>query len=419
MPKFFSRSGPSFSKAFFTAGWLGTEQWVPSVAATPSLVMKSMKSFSRDTHALIIKMVKPAKRSVATIGFSILSTTLLWSNGAYAKILATQDFYFVDSIGVSASGSSQQLIDLVIANAQASSLATTFFPGGGAFTQTMAFGSGHAADANNFILGNTTVIPGIFSFSGKQVLSILVSSDIEQINKTLGTSGVLDLDFSSIYPSSVAVGDGGVMNYSMIQLLKPTDTSIENGLSDLEIAVSRASQGLVVYPSIDNTNLLYAEEMPYIVSEGSRGWRYFGKFLQVCGAGLTGVVTGGCAGATVGAGVGAVAGGVPTGGVGALPGAATGAIAGGVVGGVLGGAGGTFSKAGDVIVENNKENDDGPKPPTTTQLTPPSGLPSPGELKQVPGPLPILGAAAAFGWSRKLRKRLKSSKPEVISTTAV
>lgn len=37
----------------------------------------------------------------------------------------------------------------------------------------------------------------------------------------------------------------------------------------------------------------------------------------------------------------------------------------------------------------------------------------------VPGPLPILGAAAAFGWSRKLRKRLKSSKPELISTTAL
>jgi len=36
---------------------------------------------------------------------------------------------------------------------------------------------------------------------------------------------------------------------------------------------------------------------------------------------------------------------------------------------------------------------------------------------EAPGPLPILGAAAAFGWSRKLRKRLKSSKSEVISTT--
>jgi len=41
------------------------------------------------------------------------------------------------------------------------------------------------------------------------------------------------------------------------------------------------------------------------------------------------------------------------------------------------------------------------------------------QVTAVPGPLPVLGAAVAFGWSRKLRKRLKSSKPEVISTTAV
>jgi len=40
-------------------------------------------------------------------------------------------------------------------------------------------------------------------------------------------------------------------------------------------------------------------------------------------------------------------------------------------------------------------------------------------VQSVPGPLPILGAAAAFGFSRKLRKRLKSSKSEVISTTAL
>jgi len=37
----------------------------------------------------------------------------------------------------------------------------------------------------------------------------------------------------------------------------------------------------------------------------------------------------------------------------------------------------------------------------------------------VPGPLPLLGVSAAFGWSRKLRKRIKSSKPEVMSTITV
>ena len=44
-----------------------------------------------------------------------------------------------------------------------------------------------------------------------------------------------------------------------------------------------------------------------------------------------------------------------------------------------------------------------------------AGLPPP----SVPGPLPILGVGAAFGYSRKLRKRIKNAKPEVINTTAV
>jgi hypothetical protein len=35
---------------------------------------------------------------------------------------------------------------------------------------------------------------------------------------------------------------------------------------------------------------------------------------------------------------------------------------------------------------------------------------------EVPGPLPLLGVGAAFGYSRKLRGRIKSSKlPEVMS----
>ncbi|MFM7361696.1 MAG: hypothetical protein ACKO25_07705 [Cyanobium sp.] len=40
-------------------------------------------------------------------------------------------------------------------------------------------------------------------------------------------------------------------------------------------------------------------------------------------------------------------------------------------------------------------------------------------IASVPGPLPILGAAAVFGYSRKLRKLIKASKNEVISTTEV
>lgn len=40
-------------------------------------------------------------------------------------------------------------------------------------------------------------------------------------------------------------------------------------------------------------------------------------------------------------------------------------------------------------------------------------------ITPVPGPLPLLGAGAAFGWSRKIRKRIKSSRPEVIPTSTV
>jgi hypothetical protein len=37
-------------------------------------------------------------------------------------------------------------------------------------------------------------------------------------------------------------------------------------------------------------------------------------------------------------------------------------------------------------------------------------------MPQVPGPIPLFGVAAAFGYSRKLRKRIKTSKlPEVMS----
>ena len=37
-------------------------------------------------------------------------------------------------------------------------------------------------------------------------------------------------------------------------------------------------------------------------------------------------------------------------------------------------------------------------------------------VNPVPGPLPLLGVGAAFGFSRNLRKRIKGSKsPEVMS----
>ena len=48
-----------------------------------------------------------------------------------------------------------------------------------------------------------------------------------------------------------------------------------------------------------------------------------------------------------------------------------------------------------------------------TLFTPPEPPPAsaaPGPLPAAPGPLPALGAAAAFGFSRKLRKRINASK---------
>ncbi|WP_216907770.1 hypothetical protein [Synechococcus sp. CCY 0621] len=44
-------------------------------------------------------------------------------------------------------------------------------------------------------------------------------------------------------------------------------------------------------------------------------------------------------------------------------------------------------------------------PPTDPNCTPPP--PAPGD--EVPGPLPLFGAAAAFGYSRKIRRRLQAS----------
>jgi hypothetical protein len=37
------------------------------------------------------------------------------------------------------------------------------------------------------------------------------------------------------------------------------------------------------------------------------------------------------------------------------------------------------------------------------------------DTQQVPGPLPLLGVGAAFGYSRKLRKRINRTKPPVVS----
>lgn len=41
----------------------------------------------------------------------------------------------------------------------------------------------------------------------------------------------------------------------------------------------------------------------------------------------------------------------------------------------------------------------------------PGALGDPDSPPQVPGPLPLLGAGAAFGWSRRMRKHIKRRLP--------
>ena len=43
----------------------------------------------------------------------------------------------------------------------------------------------------------------------------------------------------------------------------------------------------------------------------------------------------------------------------------------------------------------------------------------PGPGRPVPGPLPVFGALTAYGFSRKLRKRIKASTPEVVGASEV
>jgi hypothetical protein len=342
-------------------------------------------------------------KGVASAATSFLFAFLVHGQ-AKAVTIATQDLFLIDSIGVTSTGAAVQLIDIVLAQAQSASTGSFLFPGGGIFTQTSAFG-GLASDPNAVILGNTSVIPGVFSFNGSSALAVLVSSDVSSGGSTLGTSGLLELNLTSAFPADVNVGDTGVVNYSLLQLTRPADNSGEIGLSPLSIAISRANNGSGVIPSIDGINPLYGEELPFIVADGSKGWRIFGKFLIVCGATVTGAGAGACAGAQLGAGAGAVTGGVVGAGVGAAPGAAVGGGSGAVIGAVVGGAGALLSSTGAVIVSNNEDN---PADSKTRALPDPSGVPTSKKAVDVPAPLPLFGVGFAFSYSRRLRRMSKS-----------
>ena len=51
-----------------------------------------------------------------------------------------------------------------------------------------------------------------------------------------------------------------------------------------------------------------------------------------------------------------------------------------------------------------------PTQTTSINLPPASSSPPPARVVDVPGPLGVLGVVAAFGWSRRLRRRIKSAQ---------
>jgi len=315
----------------------------------------------------------------AVLPTSILLTTLVGAD-ALAVTLGTQDLFIIDTVRIDSGGMEIDLAPTLISNALSSPESTVLFAGGATFTSTSAF-PGQVVDIDNFILGNTTVIPGVWSFGGNQFFSILTSSDLDAQAETLGISDSVEIDLTTVFPTDVNVGDVGRMDYTMIQLTPPSDPSSESGLSPLEVAVSRSNEGLVFGPSIDNMTLAAIFDQPFVVSEGSKRWRYFGKGLSVVGQ----TIGGGVAGATIGT---------------AVPVLGTGG------GAVVGGVGGFLTSLGNAIVENNK-GDDTPDPrPRTNNL-----IPSPSKAQPVPEPLTMLASATALGFGAFF-KRQHSKKPQ-------
>ena len=314
----------------------------------------------------------------AVLPTSILLTTLVGAD-ALAFTLGTQDLFIIDTVRIDSGGMEIDLAPTLISNALSSPESTVLFAGGATFTSTSAF-PGQVVDIDNFILGNTSVIPGVLSFGGNQFFSILTSSDLDAQAETLGISDSVELDLTTVFPTDVNVGDVGRMDYTMIQLTSPSDPSSESGLSPLEVAVSRSNEGLVFGPSIDNMTLAAIFDQPFVVSQGSKGWRYFGKGLGVLGD--TGL------GALTGASLGSV-----------IPGLGT------TAGAIWGGGATLLLSAGDAI-ERNNDGDETPDPAPPTTL-----IPTPSQAQPVPEPLTMLASATAVGFGAFF-KRQHSKNPK-------
>jgi len=346
-----------------------------------------------------------------------LGLTVIFSGNAYAAQFSTQDLFIINSVRVDSGGSETELVSTLISAALASSTSSVTYAGGATFTPTTAF-QGKVIDIDLFALNNTTVIPGVVSFAGNQFFGILTSSDLDIESETMGISDSIEItDLTPFLPVDVNVGDVGSIDYTTVQLLAPSDPSIESGLSPLDISVSRSFSGLGVIPSLNNTTPAQVFHQPFTVSDGSKGLRYFGKGLFIAGS------TGG------GAFGGALAGS-------AVP--ALGTTAGGIVGGVLG----FLTSVGDSIV-NNADGDPTPDPPPEN-LTPKKGrcfrrglAPKPENSQnrisqqsspiddciqvQIPEPSSSWGllALGTLGAASTLKRKLKPSKPSEKETTKI
>jgi len=274
-------------------------------------------------------------------------------------------------IQMTTAGGSYDLAASLVSQSLGSLGAAISFPGGATFAPATGL-TGRAANLDLYRLDNTTVTPGIYTYNGESFFSILTSSDVSTVRETIGASDSIEIDVTSFLPAGISIGDVGRMDYSFVQFTKPSDLSIEYGLSPVQIAAARAAAGLIRMPTLNGLEMAAVYNQPFVIGEGSNTTRYFGKAMSAVGAGLTGAVAGAAALGTAGLAVGAAGGTVAVPGFGTIAGAGALGSAGLVAGGIGGGLGGMLSSIGDSM-QKNSEDDDTPDPELPDTIVPPSG----------------------------------------------
>jgi hypothetical protein len=354
MPKFFSRSGPSFSKAFFTADWLGADQRVSSVAATQLNIRLQMQT-------IILK------RGLAPISGMVLASSLVIVGAPIPASAVEPVTCTAIVLGIGADLCANALYD---------------------WAKNENAGGAGIAQANTIIKTTSDSISNFTSFFGAREINL----DAEARNGSSFARLKVDFDVGGAGRPAGFVNP--VTKVALVNLPKKTPGQFArveykifvggflvagNGaagpFSDPDVIKQTPLKALGTPKSFSITGISeqlasFPDEQPVMtVTDGyldldtdylfAPDWNYWTPKLET--------------------------------------GEATISDAWGAVASQLSSQSYNYRNVGtntDVKGSANQE-------------------------RSVPGPLPILGAAAAFGWSRKLRKRLKSSKPEVISTTAV